>query len=59
MGILHLLSERLLPTHDTNENVFEDESSEKDPENDVECWLELAVVYPQVFQQCIPLIHGK
>ena len=37
MGILHLLSERLLPTHDTNENVFEDESSEKDPENDVEC----------------------
>ena len=46
-------------THDTDEDILENKGTEQHPENDVQCRLELAVVDPQVFQQGIPLIHGK
>ena len=48
-----------LYTHNADEDILENKGTKQHPENDVQCRLELAVVDPQVFQQGIPLIHGK
>ena len=44
-------------THNSNEDVSEDEGTKQYPQNNVQCRLKLRVVNPQFLQQSIPLVH--